>query len=340
MFASDAVPCAGSHIRAAGWLAAARDRSERLLEAVAERTRDVAPAFVCVAAAGSLGRLEAGPRADIDTLFVVETDGAAGGAAAPEAVESFFQRITALPLVPPKPQGIFRRPVARHALLDEAARGRIDESPQIFGVRIQMLLDARPIHHAAAFADLRRAILTWYAPRPRLPGDAAWSYLASDLVRYAHAYRTWQRFKLDADTADSWSLRQAKLHSCRFMTWLGLYALLLRAREDAAGEGTDWLVAQLDLSPLERVAVVCQEDSPGLAHEIIAVYETMLADVADPAVRNALVHAAGPTTDDADWRPSAPLLRILELAGELRSRVASWLAARRQRTGFPDGLPF
>lgn len=323
-----------------GWLAAARGRSERLLEAVAGRTLDIAPAFVCVAAAGSVGRLEAGPAADLDTLFVVETADEAGTGAVREAVEAFLDRLTPLPLAAPKPTGIFRRAVARHELLTAAARGRIDESPHVFGPRIQMLLDARPIHHATAFMDLRRAILDWYAPRPRLSIDAAWSYLMSDLVRYAHAYGNWQRCKLDGDAADSWSLRQAKLHSCRFMTWLGLYALLLRAREEADGEGVGWLVDHLDLSPLERVALVCHEDDPRLANEIVTVYEAMLAELADPAVRTTLVQAAGPTVDDATWKPSAPLLRIVGLARELRRHVADWLATRRRRTGCPDGLPF
>lgn len=323
-----------------GWLAAARGRSERLLEAVAGRTLDIAPAFVCVAAAGSVGRLEAGPAADLDTLFVVETADEAGTGAVREAVEAFLDRLTPLPLAAPKPTGIFRRAVARHELLTAATRGRIDESPHVFGPRIQMLLDARPIHHVDAFRELRRAILDWYTPRPRLAVDGVWSFLVGDLVRYAHAYRNWQRFKVVGDATDSWALRQAKLHSCRFMTWLGLYAVLLRAAEEEPAGGAAWLAAHLDLPPVERVAVVCRADDPGLAAEIVSIYGAMLAYLADPGVRTALVHAGGPPADDADWEPCGPLLHLVRLAGELRGRISTWLAIRRRRGAPPDQLPF
>lgn len=336
----DMQPDAGRSSASSGWLTAARQRSQDLLETVASGTADVASHFVCVAAAGSLGRLEAGPAADIDTLFIVETEAAVGDAAVGVAVETFFGRLTGLPLAVPKAHGIFRRPVARSALLAVESRGRIDESPHTFGPRIQMLLDARPIHGAAAFAELRRAILAWYAPRPWLTSDAPWSYLLSDLVRYAHAYRNWQRFAFDNDDADSWSLRQAKLQSCRFMTWLGLYAVLLRAREESDREAGDWLADHLDLTPIERVAVVCREDAPGLATEIMEIYEAMLAHLAEPAVRIALVRAAGPSPGDSTWEPGEPLQHVVRLAAVLRGRVATWLAIRQHRLGPAEALPF
>ncbi len=322
------------------WLAAARQESARLLADVAVRTAVLASSFHCVAAAGSLGRLEAGPGADLDTLFVVDSGDATSVATASGAVMSFFARLAGLPLKLPKPDGIFCRPVTRDDLLAADARGRVDESPRIFGPRIQMLLDARPIHGEAQFRMLRRAILDWYAVPPRLSIDAAWSYLVSDLIRYAHAYRNWQRLKLDGHGEDSWSLRQAKLHSCRFMTWLGLYALVFRAREEADGEGRGWLDDHLDLTPIERVAVVCRDDSPGLADEVVAIYATMIAMLAQPATRAALVQAAGPDPADATWDPPAALVEIVRLAGELRGRVTAWITARRRRLGRPEDVPF
>jgi hypothetical protein len=124
------------------------------------------------------------------------------------------------------------------------------------------------------------------------------------------------------------------------MTWLGLYAVLLRAREESDREAADWLAAHLDLTPIERVAVVCREDAPGLATEVMAIYEAMLAHLAEPAVRIALVRAAGPSLGDPAWEPAEPLQHVVRLAADLRGRVASWLAIRQRRLGSAEALPF
>ena len=105
-------------------------------------------------------------------------------------------------------------------------------------------------------------------------------------------YRNWQRFKLDTDDHDGWALRQAKLHTTRHVTWLGLQALLMRARREPDGHGCEWLLDQLALNPIERLVTVCREDAPELADLLHAQYAAMLAYLGAPGVRQALVTLA------------------------------------------------
>lgn len=273
------------------WLDAARNRSRSLLEQLAHRTRAEANPFLCIAVAGSLGRLEAGEGADLDTLFFAAENGSPAAMRA-DAIQNFFAKVEDLGLALPKPQGIYREALAPHTLLDPAARGRLDETPQIFGARMACLLDARAVHGAEAFGALQRQVLDWYDVAPTLRIEPAWSYLESDLIRYAHAYRNWQRFKRGTDDHDGWALRQAKLHTTRHVTWLGLQALLMQARRQPDGHGRGWLLEHLALNPIERLVTVCREDAPELADLLHALYAAMLARLGAPGVRQALVTLA------------------------------------------------
>ena len=324
---------AASLPRAGMWLTAARARSVALLEALAARTGMEAASFRCVAAAGSLGRLEAGEGADLDTLFIVDESHETGCTPAiQQAIERFFAEVAELGLREPKAHGIFRVPISRQVLVDPAARGRLDESPAHFGPRIQCLLDARCIHGREAFVELQREILAWYEPRPRLSVEPLWHYLESDLLRYAHAYRNWQRIKPGDDAEDSWALRQAKLHTTRHVTWLGLQALILRARSRGDAEGRGALLPWLALSPIERLTQVAHEDDASLAAELGACYEAMLEFLSTPGVRQRLIATARPSADEAlVWAPPQPLAGLLERVQNFRWVLEAWMRLRTQR---------
>ena len=319
------------------WLDAARVRSDTLLQSLAARTAAEAEHFHCVLAAGSLGRREAAAGADLDTLFIVdERAGALADSPAQSAIERFFSALAGLGLHEPKPHGIFRTPVSRQTLLAPAARGRLDESPAHFGPRIQCLLDARAIHGVGAFTTLQREILEWYEPRPRLSIEPLWAYLESDLVRYAHAYRNWQRMKTGDDAADSWALRQAKLHTTRHVTWLGLQALILRAR--ALGGGAAEMLPWLRLSPIERLVQVAAEDDASLAREIGGRYEAMLAFLGAPGVRAGLIAIVQPiASEDSLWEAPEPLAGLLDRVRDFRTTLDAWVRLRAAR-GLPAGM--
>lgn len=308
------------------WLLARRAHSLAVLQRLAACTTARHTDFLTVAAAGSLGRLEAGPGSDFDSLFIV----AAGGKIDPvaESIDAIFHCARECGLAVPKVGGIFRTAVSPEALTDPAALGRLDETPALFGQRIQILLDARPVFAEEAFRRVRSRVLDWYCtPATLLPGEPPWAYLQGDLVRYAHSYRNWQAFRREATQEDSWALRQAKLRLVRYVTWMGLYLLVLHAR-DLGDEGSAWLKDRLELTPLERIVCVVGTDAPDAARRVVEAYAEGLMLLQDPDVRRELVASSLPM--GADDMP-APLVRISGLAAEIRRALEAFFALRARR---------
>lgn len=238
------------------------------------------PGLVCVAAAGSLARLEAGPQADLDAIVV--TDGATDHG----AVERVYAALDGLPLRAPKSWGIYHAPVDLRELLAPGARGALDEAPAVFGKRFQFLLDSRPLCGHAAHAALRRRVLDWYAAGDE-PAQGQLTSLVRDLQRYQHAYATWQAHKFERDAEDGWYLRQAKLGSTRLFGFAGL--LLLLGASSTRADKLDWLAAHLDLTPFERIATVMRASDPTAFEALAAHYEAVHRHLLSPGVRDELV---------------------------------------------------
>lgn len=308
-------------------LEACRIRSIELLKDLAETTRAQQPVFLTLAAAGSLGRLEAGPDSDFDSLFIVPDKALAApdtDQTVREAIAAVFARARECGLAVPKADGIFRAAITPASLVDPAALGSLDESPATFGRRMQLLLDARPIFGVDAFCQLRAGVLDWYcSPARSLPAEAPWDYLQGDLVRYAHAYRNWQSFRHARTAEDSWALRQAKLRLVRYVTWMGLYLLVAEARA-MGGQAEAWLLSRLELTPLERIVHVLEGEAPQAAARIVEAYGEGLVLLHDPAVRRALIASTAPDTVQL---PPA-LVRIIELADAIREALQEFMVAR------------
>ncbi len=238
------------------------------------------PGLVCVAAAGSLARLEAGPQADLDAIVV--TDGVAEHGAA----ERVYAALDGLPLRAPKSWGIYHAPVELRELLAPGARGALDEAPAVFGKRFQFLLDTRPLYGHAAHASLRRRVLDWYTVGED-PAQGQLTALVRDLQRYQHAYATWQAHKFERDEEDGWYLRQAKLGSTRLVGFAGL--LLLLGASSSRADKLDWLAAHLDLTPFERVATVMRASDAAAFVALAAHYEAVHRHLLSAGVRDELV---------------------------------------------------
>lgn len=320
--------------RTAPCLAAARAAATALLDTLAARCATLElEALETVAAAGSLGRLEIATRSDFDAVFV------ARAGAAPARVEreiaAVLDAAAACGLVPPKPDGIFRDAVSRAALLEPGARGRLDEPPALFGKRMQCLLDARPLYGAAAFRELRGAVLQWYADgRPGLAD------LQNDLKRYLHSYAAWQQHKRSRSDDDSWALRQAKLGTVRLLTFAGLLVLLGAASCQADAERTRWLASRLDATPLERLALVMGGRDPHAFQRVLADYEFCFARLSDAAFRQRLIDH----DDDMSQAgaATAALGEIAPAAERLLHELTAFVLAQRERwdAGFFSGLVF
>jgi hypothetical protein len=305
-----------------------RDIFERLGAEFARRRDDLSP-LLTIAVAGSLGRLEATPHSDLDCILVLRDGFAPGSKDTDEAVSAAFDVLAVSRLKKPKSWGIYRAPVARRELLEPAVRGSLGESPEVFGKRIQLLLDARPLHDGSSFDRLRRDVLDWYAPgsitRERCK---QWTYLINDLVRYLHSYAAWQQFKLERTAQDSWLLRQAKLRGSRVLTIAAL--LFLLGESGTRGrEKYEWLASMLDLSPLERLASVYEHHEDGDFSRVLGPYEFLHGRLADPAVRAALIRTGPDPDHDSAPAQDGVYDELYERSNELMSALLDFLIARR-----------
>lgn len=322
------------HLQAADCpaLRAAHAHSTRLLaamEACFTAQAGRLDGVVTVAVGGSLGRLEASADSDIDCVVVV--DDAIDDGHARELMLAVQTCLAESPLKLPKADGIYRTPIAPRDLLAPSALGSLEEPPAVFGKRMQLLLDARPVYGHAACASLQRAVLDWYASDfIAARATRGWTLLVNDLMRYLHAYAGWQQFKFARSVDDSWQLRQAKLRGSRLLTFAGL--LFLLGESDGRADKLDWLAARLRAPPLARVATIMAGVASTAYARLLGDYETVFAMLADPTLRARLV-ATGPDEVlrlDAPLDPAFERLRAasagisVELTRFALSRVEHW----------------
>ena len=303
-------------------LAAAWTASGRLLAAFRSQLEALSlPELVTLAAAGSLGRLEAHAASDLDLVAIGRTDATAD-------LSPVFELAAALGLTPPKTHGIYRRALPLGELCPADGRGRLDETPAAFGKRMALLLDAQPLWAADAFHSLQRDVLAWYAAGVvgQVP-DAQWDFLLHDLQRYAHAYAGWQAFRFDRDAHDGWLLRQAKLAGSRLLTFAGLLCLL--GASSTLGRGKlEWVAEQLALTPLQRLQAVMGGMAPADFALLCADYEALHARLCDPVHRAQLV-ASSPASLSELLRPAPLQVEIQRLGASLKGRIAGFVLARR-----------
>ena len=301
---------------------------EHLAASLCARAERLTP-LAGVIAAGSIGRLEAGLGSDLDCILITPPGSHVPGAVS-AAVDEIMAVISAAGLRQPKVHGIYRTPVAIDDLCRASSYGDLSESPEIFGKRMQILLDSRALYGAEVLREARRRILQWYWSASRWSGlDHGWEYLARDLIRYANAYTNWQIFKFARTADDSWLLRQLKLRSSRYATWLGLWLPLVYA-ERAEIDSLDWLAAQLEATPLERIGACLKVHAPEDFQLFLQCYEQILSALQDGTCREALLRG-GP--DEAqrnfDWDPI--VRRAFDAAQSLRTIVTRCRARHSAR---------
>ena len=312
--------------RHAPQLWAARATSQQLLAGLAAalaRSPGALAGVETIIAAGSLGRLEAHAGSDFDGILIASPGGP------PTVSEDVFDTVAACGLKPPKADGIYRATVTADTLCQLSSRGSLDEPPAHFGKRMQVLLDARAVTGEAAFQQLQRRILSWYAGDAMSPyPDTQWTLLINDLSRYLHAYAGWQQFKCARSEDDGWYLRQAKLRSSRMLTFAGLLFLLGESSRLGADK-QHWVGARLGLSPLARVATVMQAWDAAAFQRVLIDYEAVHALLATPAVRAELI-ARSPGPDASPGGEFPPVYaRIHQHSGRLLRELSQFVLARR-----------
>lgn len=226
--------------------------SAHVLSRAAELTADadLPPFVLCLASSGSVVRMEADARSDLDLLVVIDDVQYSVTAEESRAVHCRVTDVlSALQLQLPKESGVFARPVSCRAVLDRDSRGQINESMLSFGHRMQLLTDAQPFSGEDGFCRLQKEILDWYSIRPeqQVFGESdPYAWLRHDLLRYWHSLAS-RAVWIEPQCFYSRLRINAKLRSTRRMM-ISAFAEVIRR-----GLTIDALVSELNLTPTERL---------------------------------------------------------------------------------------
>lgn len=302
------------------------DVTTRARAALAEPPNALDESILTVAAAGSLGRLEATPNSDVDCMVIIND----ASGIEPEQIAASMEKIRSefrtFGLRSPKADGIYFQPVAASALLDPARRGSLEESVAIFGTRMQFLLDARPLYRTNEFTSLRLRLLNWYGWPKEHRGN--WTHLLNDLSRYLHSYAVWQQFKFSRSNDDGWYLRQAKLRSTRIATIAGL--LFLLGETTVSGAASSILFPEnFNRTPLGRLQNVFAGYAEANFASIIEPYELLHQMLSDPLIRSELIRLSPERAGDLRAQHVGAYAQIHELSERLMSALTEFMLSRQ-----------
>lgn len=309
-------------------MAAARDWSLRRVDEIRRRLLGIdrqATAIRSLVMTGSLARLDACPESDGDLIVVLHDEVAPDSQEATEAVHAIWRPLESLGLRPPKAGGIYRSPTSGHQLCS-GRRGVVEESREIFGKRIQLLLEARSVLGQDACTALQRDILQRYAEHPfaARPGEL-WSYLTDDLIRYWRSYRVWRQWDTSPDNG-GWYVRNLKLAHGRRLSYASLLLSCLRCAcpEVASVEP---LLAFVGMTPLERLWSLDQEIGAGVFDGISGCYERYLHTMHDAQVRRKLGSCTPSSPQRALREAPEEFTDLLDNAEQLRAALVRLVRA-------------
>ena len=297
------------------------------------------PGIVTLAAAGSFGRMEAAPVSDLDLVIVVDNDVIGNHQRERACVEHVWQLLASTGIDKPLAEGIFMQPVSEHQLTDPRALGNLDYPRHVFGIRMQLLLDAQPVFNTPAYQQVIGSVLNWYCCNGTThtllsPGY----YLINDLVRYFRSYAVWHQFDTRSTDTDSWHLRQLKLHHSRLVSYIALLLQIAGSQQDLPSH----LQRALFKTPLERLynSFLNSPNSGFTENEFVRLlthYDHLLKQLCEPAVRDHLLRQPAPDLLDSNTCLSPLFLSMINDAGLIRNTLVKfWLD--RQAISQPDIL--
>ena len=263
-------------------LNAAWHRSQTTLEQIREalQSEPAWPGVETIYIVGSLGRMEQVRGSDCDLVVVLGDSDSPSDPAVQHGLDTLWQRLEALGMQRPKPNGIYANPTSTAALWNPASVGQVNESMDVFGKRIQLLLEGQPVYAEQACVKLLERMLHRYAggsqPQPSVSSDnnKQWSYLLNDLIRYFRSLCVRTQWLSDPR---QWILLNTKLRHSRLLAYAALL-LLIGHSSTIQHDKVAWLAARMRLTPLERIASVfleynCSAQFANIMHR----YDTFLS---------------------------------------------------------------
>jgi len=224
----------------------------------------------CVAVSGSLSRMEGHRGSDVDLLVVLDDRNQPFAEDHRRQLHSLvWQRMQESPqlqkLKSPKPTGIFATCASWKSMTNHSMRGVVDEDITTYGQRMQLLLDAQPVHGQSRFDELQRDLLNWNSETriATLFAEAGcFHWLRQEVLRYWHSICTranWLHHEAPRRSLEV----NLKLRSSR----LALITAFLKAIDEAHNatseprEAVEHLQWQLRYTPLERLTADLTDDA-------------------------------------------------------------------------------
>ncbi len=233
-----------------------------------------------VAAAGSLGRMEACPLSDVDyiVLSYEESD-----------ISSDFDRmrkiVTELGFPQPKKEGVFSTAISLRRLIESA--GTMTEDLSLLARRILLLVESRPLFKDENFLVAVDAVFELYAAQVRREPSKHFVFLLNDLIRYFRSICVNYESTFWREN-EKWPLRNLKLRHSRVLMYAGLLALIGAASSQAPDHRVAYLRDHLPLTPFERLSAVYAEHRDDNFQRLAALYDVFLQQISDPATREHL----------------------------------------------------
>jgi predicted nucleotidyltransferase len=295
-------------------LAAARERTAAALErageelAAGERDPDVA-----VVLTGSWGRAELTRESDHDVLLLVHGD------ERPEAeVRPSLDRVAAaLGSREPGPEGIFNRVVGSRSLVEQVGLGQDDNAN--LTRRVLLVLESVAVTGEDVWRAVRAEVLDGYlagAPDFRPP-----RFFLNDVTRYWRTIAVDFEAKHRAREGEKWGLRNAKLRTSRKVLYAGGLLPLLGVHRMTAERRREFLGAQFDAPPTDRIAsAFLGQRALDAGARTLGAYDRVLGLLDDPAAR-AELEAVGPE----DARGSEVMREIRAAGDELQAGLLALL---------------
>lgn len=247
---------------------------------------EIHDAVRAVAAAGSLGRMEASQLSDADLIIVLKDGTDLNSDTARDAFNSVWTALNPLGLTEPKKTGVFSTPCSEEQLCGPEVGSAIEEL-RIFGKRLLLLLESQPLLNEEEYDKLIHGIVRRYASQyveadPR----KEWAFLLNDLLRYFRALCVNYQWDFENDK-QKWPIRNIKLRHSRLIMYSGLLFLLGEASKERTDK-VQWLKDRLYLTPLERIAHVYHENLDWSFPRIAGLYNVFLSRLNDSGVRELL----------------------------------------------------
>ncbi len=283
------------------WSVKTLKQMEDLLKPVADRNPDV----LIVAPSGSIGRLEGMGHSDCDLIVLIKHEAVKDKRRSGCAMQDVWNALEPLGLPMPKSSGIYSTPASQEQICDYSTLGQVADDKDVFGKRLQILLDSTPVYGHVEFNNLRYALLERYAAG-FLANDQRkeWVYLLNDLIRYLRSYCSWHQFDLSHDPIDSWYMRNVKLRNGRIPMFAALIFLLGECSKETQDK-IGWLHKHLHLTMMQRIEFVYRMNDDSCFGEFIAPYEFFMEQMNRKEVREKLVTTTPATLDELN-RTSLP----------------------------------